>query len=117
MQNKRAAWQLYLTATATGQRPSALVHVADAWAALQFDNAVVLVGRVIENAAQEQEQVGPKNAPQWRAKYHLDELLRDDFRLPRAPTAQERERASLDALKQMARSRHSGVKYTKVATA
>jgi hypothetical protein len=112
--NKRAVWQLYLTATATGQRPSALVNVADAWAALQFDNAVVLVGRVIENAAQEQHNAGNEQKPRWVNKYEMEQLLDPDFRLPRVLTAKEREQASINALKTIARGKRSNVRHVKV---
>lgn len=56
--------------------------IPDRWAALQFDNAVSLVGVVIENAAQEQQNVGTDKAPKWEAKYSMDELLDPDFYLP-----------------------------------
>lgn len=76
-------WTLYLTATKTGQRPSDLVCVEDRWAALQFDNAVTLVGTVIENAAQEMEQRGSDDKPRWEPKYTMEQLLDPAFRLPR----------------------------------
>lgn len=75
-------WKLYQTAKATSQRPSDLVGVADRWAALQFDNAVTLVGTAIENAAQEMEKVGPEDKPRWERKYRMAQLLDPGFKLP-----------------------------------
>lgn len=75
-------WRLYLTAKTFGQRPSDLVGVDDRWAALQLDNAVSLVGTVIENASQEQQNVGSKEKPEWQPKYTIHQLLDADFRLP-----------------------------------
>lgn len=51
-------------------------------AAYQFDQAVLFVGTVIENAANEREEVGPKDAREWRNKYTLAQLLDPAFRLP-----------------------------------
>ena len=75
-------WRLYLTAKATAQRPSDLVGVADRWAALQLDNAVVMVGTAIENAAQEQVKTGPEDRQRWGRKYTMAQLLDSDFELP-----------------------------------
>lgn len=74
---------LYLTATKTATRPSEIVGIEDdPWLAYQFDNAVVLVGNAIENAAQEMEKYGSDDKPQWRQKYTMKQLLDPDFRLP-----------------------------------
>lgn len=56
-----------------------MTGIADAWAALQFDNAVVYFGTVIENAAQEQVNVGDDKHPKWRRKYTLAQLLTPGF--------------------------------------
>lgn len=101
--NKRNVWQLYLTATKTGQRPSRLVEISDKWAAYQFDNAVVWVGIVLENAAQEMHNVGSEKAAKWEPKYTMQQLLDDKFRLPPQPTQLDSERASIAALRSMAR--------------
>ena len=55
---------------------------------MQFDNAVTLVGAVIENAAQEMVKVGTDDKPEWKPKYNLRDLLDDSFRLP-SPNAIE----------------------------
>jgi hypothetical protein len=55
------------------------VGVADRWAALQFDSAVVALGTLIENAAQEQVNVGGETSPKWQAKYTLRQLLTPGF--------------------------------------
>lgn len=75
-------WSLYLTAKTFGQRPSRLARIADPWAALQFDNAVALVGITLENASQEQQNVGSEKQPKWEPKYTMGQLLDDGFRLP-----------------------------------
>jgi hypothetical protein len=54
-----------------------LVRIVDEWAALQFDNAVTLVGLAIENAAQELHDVGGK----MQRKYTMAQLLDQGFRL------------------------------------
>jgi len=54
----------------------------DRWAALQFDNAVVMVGLVLENASQEQHNIGSKKEPKYELKYTMHQLLSDGFRLP-----------------------------------
>lgn len=84
-------WRLYQTAKTFGQRPSDLAGIDDRWAALQLDNAVGLVGIVIENASQEQQNTGTEKAPKWQPKYTMHQLLDDDFRLPAParPTKQE----------------------------
>lgn len=79
-------WTLYATAKATATRPSKLIGIGDRWAALQFDNAVSLVGTVIENASQEMKKTGPDKKPEWKAKYTMNQLLDPDFRLPRENT-------------------------------
>lgn len=58
-----------------------MTGVADTWAALQFDNAVVFFGNVIENASQEQINVGDDDKPRYQRKYTLTQLLTDGFRL------------------------------------
>jgi len=67
-----------VTAKTTSQRPSSLVKIQDDWAALQFDNAVTLLGLAIENAAQELEKVGDDMKP----RYTMAQLLDQGFRLP-----------------------------------
>jgi hypothetical protein len=47
-------------------------------AAYQFDNVVLFVGMVIENALQERKKNGDESEPRWS----LEELLDPAFRLP-----------------------------------
>lgn len=54
----------------------------DPWLALQFDNAVAMVGAALENAAQETVNIGSDKDPKWRPKYTMKQLLDPDFRLP-----------------------------------
>ena len=113
-------WKLYRTAKASHSRPSELVEIEDRWAAYQFDNAVIFFGDVVDAASQEQEQVGPENKPQWRAKYHLQQLLDPEFRLPAAEpwqpeeeTERDRQMAAIEWLRLMARKTSGGVKVFK----
>lgn len=71
-----------MTAKTTAQRPSSLVRIRDTWAALQFDNAVTLVGITLENAANELHEVGMGKHKKMAPKYTLAQLLEPDFRLP-----------------------------------
>lgn len=105
--------RLYQTAEKTGQRPSELIGLDDAFTALDFDNAVVYVGRTLESAAQEQERVGTGSTAQWRFKYTMDQLLDPNFRLP-SPKAQQKGGGGLLALMAIASNPQSGVKLWKV---
>lgn len=75
-------WQLWQTAKEIHSRPSDLVCIEDRLAAYLFDSAVTTFGRVIENAAQEEINVGSPTQPKWERKYTLMQLLSHDFRLP-----------------------------------
>lgn len=55
--------------------------IFDPWAALQFDSAVVLLGTILENAAQEQVKTGTDSAPKWEHRYTLAQLLTPGFTL------------------------------------
>ena len=72
-------WRLWRTATGTHSRPSRLVGIRDRWAAYMFDAAVVFFGNAIENAAQEQINVGGEEKPRYVAKYTLVQLLTPGF--------------------------------------
>lgn len=76
--------------------------IIDRWAALQFDNAIVFVGTVIDNASQEQTNRGSEKDPKWGPKYTLAQLLDPEFKLPAPLTEKQRERAALDQLIGMA---------------
>lgn len=94
-------WSLYLTAKAMSSRASDLIGIEDRWTALQFDNAVTLVGTVIENASQEQHNVGMKEKPQWVNLYEMSQLLDPAFRLsppPKLKTEKERNRDAITGL-------------------
>lgn len=53
----------------------------DRWAAYQLDCAICYFGMVIENALNEQVNVGPDDKPKWVAKYTLTQLLTPGFKL------------------------------------
>jgi len=105
-------WTLYLTASHSRTRPSDLVCIQDDWAALQFDNAVAMVGRIIENAAQEQHNVGSEEKPKFVNKYKIGELLDDDFRfaVEPEPTERDKQMKAWNVLKGWARTTR-GVRY------
>jgi len=75
-------WTLYQKAKLFSRLPSELLRIGDEWIAYQFDNAVALLGTVIENESQRQHNVGSEREPKWETKYSLAQLLDDDFRLP-----------------------------------
>ena len=56
--------------------------IEDRWTAYQFDAAVTMLGITIENAAQEQQNVGSDKEPKYEPKYTVAQLLDDAFRLP-----------------------------------
>lgn len=60
--------------------------LTDPWVALQFDQAVVMVGSVLDAAAQETYNAGSKTDPQWQPRYSLSQLLDPNFRLPAVGT-------------------------------
>lgn len=60
-----------------------MVGVREAWEALQFDQAVVTFGVIIENASQEQINIGDDAHPEWRSRYTMAQLLADGFTLER----------------------------------
>lgn len=90
-----ALWDLYQTAKMASQRPSSLLDIDDAWAAYQLDSTVAMFGTVIENAANERENAGSRNEPDWQPKYTMDQLLDSTFRLPRPKTREDREREAV----------------------
>jgi len=86
------------------------------WESFQFDQAVVLFGIIVKNAASEMQETGPKGNTRMVNRYELDQILDPAFRLPMPLTAKDRERASINALKSMAHGKRSGVRYAKVVT-
>lgn len=63
-------WSLSLLCKTTGQRPSEVVDIDDDWAAYQFDQAVMFVGRYIHNKLNELDKTG-------KPLYDIDDLLGD----------------------------------------
>ncbi len=74
-------WSLYQTAKTTATRPGTILGLRDPWAAYMFDTAVVTFGILIENAAQEMENIGGEEHPKWEHKYKLSQLLTKGFAL------------------------------------
>lgn len=112
MTNKREMWRLYSLTRMSSQRPSRILRVGDEWAAYQFDQAVLMVGTAIENAAQETHNVGDDTHPKYKSRYRMDELLDPDFRLPAPPTEEERKQQAWASLKALAKSgRGAGYRF------
>ena len=57
LNNKQLVWQIHNLGTAYGTRPSDIVGVRNAWAAFQFDVAVLVFGRWVENRRADGENV------------------------------------------------------------
>jgi hypothetical protein len=95
-------------------RASELVNLSgNPWTALQFDNAVTLVGTVIEGAAQEMEKVGSDDKPEWKPRYTMKQLLDPDFRLPVNGTADNQESDFDDFVDFFEGKNIQGLKYDK----
>lgn len=90
-----------------------MVQIRDPWIALQFDNAVTLVKTVLENALNEMHKVGTEKDGKMEPVYSLEQLLDPEFKLPRPPSAQDKERAALGTLKAFARKSGGAVKVFK----
>lgn len=80
--------------------------INDLWVAYQFDEAVVTVGTIIENAAQETEWVGSGKNKELKSKYKLGQLLDPDFRLPRPKAEKESEWDAVQAFAGLPGVRH-----------
>jgi hypothetical protein len=63
--------------------PSFLLLIGDPWLAFQFDNAVNYLGITVENALYEKRNVGTEKKPDMQPMYTLEQLLDDNFRMPR----------------------------------
>lgn len=81
-------WKLGQKAEKYGKLPSELFPgLVDEWAIYCFDNAVNYFMLVMQNALQERKEVGAGKQKVWREVYTLEQLLNDDFRLPRPTPA------------------------------
>ena len=63
------------------------MRVMNSWAAYQLDNAVAYAGIAIENALAERVNDGTDEAPAWRERYTLAQVLEPEFRLAVAEDA------------------------------
>lgn len=64
--------------------------MVDPWTCYCFDNAILYFCTVIESALTETKKIGIAPDIEYEAKYTIDQLLDNDFRLPRPPTAKEK---------------------------
>lgn len=106
-------WTLYYKATKYNKPPSEyFADLVDEWTRYQFDNAVTYFGTVIENALAETKEVGAGKDKQRVPVYEggLEQLLDDDFRLPRPPTKLEKRRQGAANLLALAADPRSGIK-------
>jgi len=102
-------WSLYLTAKATGARPSQLLGIDAEWIAYQFDSAVTVLGNAIESASYERREVGTGQHKRLERKYTMERLLDPDFRLPRENGVGQ----DKDAIRSLKRLQGKGVKVFK----
>ena len=73
------------------------------------------MGTVIENASQEMTNVGTEDKPKTAPRYHMDELLDPDFKLPAPKTKRQRNAEGLASFVGMIRADRGGrVKHTEV---
>lgn len=89
---------MYQTSKATFSRPSDLLCIEDRWAALQLDNAVTYFGTIIENAAQEQVNVGGESSPKYASKYRMRDLLTAGFKLDSRDAGDDDEIGAVDGM-------------------
>lgn len=83
-------WALGSKAAKYSKPPSEFIPgLVDELACYQFDNAVLWFCSTVENALAETEQIGVGDKVEHKAKYTLEQLLSDDFRLPRPLSHQE----------------------------
>lgn len=71
---------LYQMATTYQNRPSELIGVDDPWLAFQFDRAIFLFGRAVENRLQERKNIGTSKKPRYVPKYTLQEAINEVLR-------------------------------------
>jgi hypothetical protein len=98
-------WTLGQKAEKSGKLPSECIpgieEIACDWTIWQLDNAIHFFVSVIKNAIEEREQVGDSKNVEWKAKYTFDQLLDDEFRLPRPLTYKQRRHAVGEQVKAM----------------
>jgi hypothetical protein len=63
-------WHLSLLSKTTGTRPSEIVGIDDEWAAYQFDQAVIFVGRYVHSKTNELDRDG-------KPLYDINDMLGD----------------------------------------
>lgn len=61
----------------------------DELACYQLDNAVLWFCNTVENALADTEKISVGDKTEYKAKYTLEQLLEDGFRLPRPPSHTE----------------------------
>lgn len=87
--------------------------VSDKWAAYQFDAAVTFLGRALEHYRDELTEVGPPTEKKLVPKYSMEQLLDQNFLLPRPKSDKERQRDAIAMLKALGGRKGSGVKVFK----
>lgn len=84
-------WSAYQDLKMSHKRPSEVLQETDTIAAYCVDKAVLTFGIVVENALAETVEVGVGKDKRREAKYTLEQLLDNDFRLPRPIVAKKRQ--------------------------
>lgn len=106
-------WRVWTKATTFHKLPCEVFdedHEYDSLTRYLGDNAVTWFGITMENALKEEVPVGDPKKGRTRPKYTLEELLEDDFKLPRPPTKLEKRQQGAMNLLQLAQDPKSGVK-------
>lgn len=68
MESRTELWRLHNLAQTYGQRPSAVLGIADTWAAFQLDMATMMLGRWVESRLSERNRDG---SAKWSIEYLL----------------------------------------------
>lgn len=75
-----AVYSLYKQAETFRQTPSEMIGIQDPVIAFQFDRAILLFGRQVDNKLSVKENRGTKKKPRWEQKYTLKTAIREVVR-------------------------------------
>jgi hypothetical protein len=107
-------WSLGQKAYKSGKLPSeclpGIAEITNDWGIYCFDNAILYFCTTIENASNERKEVKAGKTSEWRNVYDFEDLLDDDFRLPRPPSKLQKRQEGAANLLGLASDPRSGVK-------
>lgn len=75
-------WNLWRKAKEFHSTPSRIFGERNPLAAWMLDNAVLAFGTIVENARQEQDEIGSGQGKKWVKRYTIGQLLDPKFKLP-----------------------------------